>query len=146
MWVQLLASEDPLEEGMATHFSTLAWKILWTGEPGRLQSIGAHSQTRLKQLSMKHARTSVHQAPLSMEFSRQEWVAISSSRGFPFQVLNPRHLHCQEDSTTEPPVVLKFESASASPGGLPSPLPASSLVGMLLLLSHFSRVQLCATP
>ena len=49
---------------------------------------------------------------------------------FPLQVLSPRHLHCQVDSATEPPVVLKFESASASPGGLPSPLPASSLVGM----------------
>ena len=34
------------------------------------------SQTRLKQLSMKHARTAVHQAPLSVEFSRQEWVAL----------------------------------------------------------------------
>ena len=32
--------EDPLEEGMATHFSTLAWRIPWTEEPGRLQSTG----------------------------------------------------------------------------------------------------------
>ena len=32
--------EDPLEEEMATHSSTLAWKILWTEEPGRLQSMG----------------------------------------------------------------------------------------------------------
>ena len=30
------ASEDPLEEGMATHFSILAWRIPWTEEPGRL--------------------------------------------------------------------------------------------------------------
>ena len=34
-WVR----EDPLEEGMATHSSILAWRILWTEEPGRLQSI-----------------------------------------------------------------------------------------------------------
>ena len=33
--------EDPLEEGMATHSSILAWKILWTEEPGRLLSIGS---------------------------------------------------------------------------------------------------------
>ena len=33
-------SEDPLEEGMATHSSTLAWKIQWTEETGGLQSIG----------------------------------------------------------------------------------------------------------
>ena len=34
-------SEDPLEKGMATHSSTLAWKILWTEEPGGLQSTGS---------------------------------------------------------------------------------------------------------
>ena len=40
-WVQSLGWEDPLEEGMATHSSILAWRIKWTGEPGRLQSIGS---------------------------------------------------------------------------------------------------------
>ena len=40
----------PLEEEMATH-SILAWKILWTEEPGGLQFMGSQSQTRLKQLS-----------------------------------------------------------------------------------------------
>ena len=39
-WVQSLGQEDPLEEGMATHSSILAWRIPWTEEPGRLQSIG----------------------------------------------------------------------------------------------------------
>ena len=33
--------EDPLEEGMATHPTTLAWRILWTKEPGGLQSMGS---------------------------------------------------------------------------------------------------------
>ena len=41
MWVQSLSCEDPLEEGMATHSSILAWKIPWTEEPGRLQSMGS---------------------------------------------------------------------------------------------------------
>ena len=36
-----LGQEDPLEEGMATHASILAWRIPWTEEPGRLQSIGS---------------------------------------------------------------------------------------------------------
>ena len=36
-----LGWEDPLEEGMATHSSTLAWKIPWTEEPGGLQSMGS---------------------------------------------------------------------------------------------------------
>ena len=35
-----LGQEDPLEEGMATHSSVLAWRIPWTEEPGRLQSMG----------------------------------------------------------------------------------------------------------
>ena len=39
-WVRSLGWEDPLEKKMATHSSTLAWKIPWTEEPGRLQSIG----------------------------------------------------------------------------------------------------------
>ena len=51
MWVQSLAWEDPLEEGMATRSSILAWEIPWTEEPGRLQSTGSQSQTRLKQLN-----------------------------------------------------------------------------------------------
>ena len=40
-WVQSLGWEDPLEKGMATHSSILAWRITWTEEPGRLQSIGS---------------------------------------------------------------------------------------------------------
>ena len=39
-WVWSLGQEDPLEKKMATHSSTLAWKIPWIEEPGRLQSIG----------------------------------------------------------------------------------------------------------
>ena len=37
--VQFLGQEDPMEEGMATHFSILAWRIPWTEKPGWLQSI-----------------------------------------------------------------------------------------------------------
>ena len=40
-WVQSQGGEDPLEEGMATHSSILAWRIPWTEEPGRLQSMGS---------------------------------------------------------------------------------------------------------
>ena len=38
-WVQSLGQEDPLEEEMATHSGTLAWKIPWAEEPGGLQSM-----------------------------------------------------------------------------------------------------------
>ena len=40
IWVRSLDREDPLEEGMATHPSILAWRIPWTEEPGGLQSMG----------------------------------------------------------------------------------------------------------
>ena len=41
MWLQSLGREDPLEEDTATHSSILAWRIPWTEESGRLQSIGS---------------------------------------------------------------------------------------------------------
>ena len=45
IWVRSLSQEDPLEKGMATHSSILAWRIAWTEEPGGLQSIKLQSQT-----------------------------------------------------------------------------------------------------
>ena len=42
-WVRSLGQEDPLEECMATHSCILAWRIPWTEETGRLQSMGSHS-------------------------------------------------------------------------------------------------------
>ena len=46
-WVQSLGQEDPLEKEMGTRSSTLTWKIPWTEEPGRLQSMESQSRTRL---------------------------------------------------------------------------------------------------
>ena len=40
-WIQFLSQEDPLEKGMATHSSILTWRIPWTWELGRLQSMGS---------------------------------------------------------------------------------------------------------
>ena len=40
-WVRFLGWEDPLEKEMATYFSTLAWKIPWMEEPGRLLYMGS---------------------------------------------------------------------------------------------------------
>ena len=45
--VQSVGRENPLEKGMATHSSILAWKIPWTEELGGLQSMGLQSQTQL---------------------------------------------------------------------------------------------------
>ena len=40
-WVQSLGQKDPLDKGMATPSNILAWRILWTEEPGGLQSMGS---------------------------------------------------------------------------------------------------------
>ena len=45
-WVQSLGREDPMEKGMATHSSILAWEIPWTEELEGLQSMGSQSQTQ----------------------------------------------------------------------------------------------------
>ena len=45
--IRFLGWDDLLEEGMATHSNILAWRILWTEEPGGLQSMGLQSQTQL---------------------------------------------------------------------------------------------------
>ena len=44
-WVRSLGWEDPLEKKMATHFSILAWRVLWTEESGELQSIWGHEES-----------------------------------------------------------------------------------------------------
>ena len=54
-WVWSLGQEDPLEKGMATHSSILAWRIPWTEEPGGLQSMGNHKEMDMtKRLSHTH--------------------------------------------------------------------------------------------
>ena len=55
--VRSLGQEDALEEGMATHSSILAWKIPWTEEPGRLQSIGSQ---RVTTEASEHTHMKVH--------------------------------------------------------------------------------------
>ena len=57
--VQCLGQEDPLEEGMATHSSILAWKIPRTEDPGGLLYTGSHRVGRDRSLSA-HARTFFH--------------------------------------------------------------------------------------
>ena len=53
-WVRSLGWEDPLEKGMATHSSILAWRIPWTKEPGRLQSMGHKESDTTEQLTQQH--------------------------------------------------------------------------------------------
>ena len=71
---QTLGWEDPLEMEMATHSSTLAWKIPWTEKPGRLQSIGLQRVGHDCSLP----GFSVHGI---LQVTILEWVAMSFSRG-----------------------------------------------------------------
>ena len=57
--VRCLAWEDAPEEGEAAHFSIFAWRIPWTEQPGRLQSIVSHSRTQLKQPGSQACRLSL---------------------------------------------------------------------------------------
>ena len=59
-WVQFLGWEDPLEEGLATHSSILAWRIPWTEEPGGLQSRGCQESDTTEQLSAAQHSTWLH--------------------------------------------------------------------------------------
>ena len=85
-----LGWEDPLEEGMETHSSILAWRIPWIEEPGRLQSIGSQLDTTLRRPTNRRMCsvavqlfatpwTVAHQGPLPMGFSRKEYCS-----GLPF--------------------------------------------------------------
>ena len=66
MWetgVRSLGREDPLEKEMATHSSPLSWRIPWREEPGRLQSVGSQSQTRLSDFTFQ----------VGHSFSSKDW-------------------------------------------------------------------------
>ena len=55
-WVQSLGREDPLEKGITTHSSILAWRIPWTEEPGRLHTVHGVEKIQI-QLSNFHIHT-----------------------------------------------------------------------------------------
>ena len=57
MWVQSLGQDNPLEKGMSTHSSVLAWEIPWTGEPGGLQSMGPQKRHDLATKQQQQAYT-----------------------------------------------------------------------------------------
>ena len=66
---------------MATHSSTLAWKIPWTEETGGLQSMGSHSQTRLKLLSSSSSSNAFHTAHGVLKARILRWFAIPFCSG-----------------------------------------------------------------
>ena len=82
MQVLSLDREDPLEKEMATHSSILAWEILCTEEPGRLQSMGSQridSATQQQQLCLIAPSSSSSTAPflLSLRFRSLDDASVS---------------------------------------------------------------------
>ena len=59
-WVWSLSRGDPLEKGMATHSSILAWRIPWTEEPDGLQAMGSQSRTQLSDFHFHFFRQKFH--------------------------------------------------------------------------------------
>ena len=89
--VQCLHWEDPLEENMTTHSSILAWRISWTDEPGRLQSMGSqrigHDSSDLAHM---HANTHFP------DFSEQIRKLIVQCVGIPwYPIVKTLHLQCR---------------------------------------------------
>ena len=113
MQVQFLSWEDPLEEGLATHSSILAWRIPWTEEPGGLWSTG--SQRVRHDLATEHACT--HQGPYQEAASRE---ALRD---------------CDKEVREELGHIRVFIEKKKNVTKV-----------LLLLLSRFSCVRLCATP
>ena len=64
IWVQSLGQEDPMEKGIATHSSFLAWRIPWTEEPGRLQPLSVQLLSHVQLFAIPW--TAAHQASLSI--------------------------------------------------------------------------------
>ena len=59
-WVRFLGREDPLETEMATHSSIFAWRIPWTEEPGRLQSMGSQESDMTERLERDGSENITH--------------------------------------------------------------------------------------
>ena len=77
-WVLSLAEEDPLEKGMATHSSILAWRIPWTEEPGRLQSMESQVSDTTEQLNLPAYQTDWFECLLFIVVDNIDWLGESS--------------------------------------------------------------------
>ena len=81
-WVQSLGWEDPLEEGVATHSSTLAWRIPRTEDPGRLQSTGSESDTA-------EQHSPAHPSPLKWYIFDSELLRMKFFKAYSTSKLSP---------------------------------------------------------
>ena len=83
-WVGFLGGEDPLEKEMATYFSILAWRIPWTEEPDRLQSMGSQERGTTWQLNQPQrvSWVNIETVQGSFSFPTILWALTSTSGNF----------------------------------------------------------------
>ena len=94
-WVRSLGWEDPLEKGMATHSSILAWRIPWTEEPGGLQSRGHKESDTTEQLSQRLRRASgPGRAVLHCSVTRRDGGLAQPCQRRPCHAVGPGTLPC----------------------------------------------------
>ena len=88
-WVQSLNWEDPLEKEMAMHSSTVAWKIPWTEEPGRLQSMGSQrvGHDWVTSLSLSHLYLDEHIYISEIFLIYTDWIKLYFSLPFLYNML-----------------------------------------------------------
>ena len=117
-WVRSLGWEDPLEKEMAIHSRTIAWKIPWTEEPGRLQSMGSQRVGHDWVTSLTHSLT------------HSNYGGGNKDNGNLLQKVPCRHCYTQCPHTWSRPLSTQ---ASAKTPGHSRPSLGQSLVGSLLL-------------
>ena len=75
MWVRSLCWEDPLEEGMATHSSTLAWRIPWTEEPhGLVHEVAKWDMTEVTEHACTHIAPRAHHCSQDAELYHEHTI------------------------------------------------------------------------
>ena len=87
IWVQSLGRENPLDKEMATHSSILAWKIPWTEESGRLQSMGSQRVGHNWVTLLFQVRTQFHSFTCKCPFSKHQLLKTTFSPLWIFSTL-----------------------------------------------------------
>ena len=128
MWDQSLGREDPLEEGMATHSSILAWRIPWTEEPDGLQSMGLKESDTTERLS-KSTHIQVHSPTVEQRAVSLVWLPPSVST---VSIHSPPAAPCPLPAGLSS-ALRKTTALKPGPGG-PSSLPGC----FLFVLSSFT--------
>ena len=118
--VQYLGQEDPLEEGMATHSSILAWRISWTEERGGLQSMGSqrvgHDWGNLAHSTVmwRKTRPLSQQGPWTSRWVRQKWYLASHVWKY---LMIPFYLSAKDSVHSAGPVFVKHHKGWDFPSG-----------------------------